>query len=189
MRVEIIQHHPDDFSFGVTRCQMLHAMGKVDFGAALHDQDITPALLGFAHHHQIAHPHALIFDIISGRFARPHWDGVTYLGNELFRAFIEADDGTHRIENGAEALALAQKNTYDLILMDMQMPKLNGIDATRAIRKLPGYAETPILAMTANAFVEDRRRCIEAGMNDHIGKPVDPKKLFEVLLKWLARGK
>ncbi|MDP3638905.1 MAG: response regulator, partial [Azonexus sp.] len=92
-------------------------------------------------------------------------------------------------ENGAEALALAQKNTYDLILMDMQMPKLNGIDATRAIRKLPGYAETPILAMTANAFVEDRRRCIEAGMNDHIGKPVDPKKLFEVLLKWLARGK
>ena len=92
-------------------------------------------------------------------------------------------------ENGAEALALAQEHNYSLILMDVQMPKMNGIEATQAIRKLPGYAATPILAMTANAFDEDRQACINAGMNDHIGKPVDPDKLFETLYKWLIQAK
>jgi CheY-like chemotaxis protein len=83
---------------------------------------------------------------------------------------------------------MAKQNRYSLILMDMQMPNLNGIDATREIRNLPGYTQTPILAMTANAFDEDRQVCLEAGMNDHIGKPVDPVKLFETLLKWLSVG-
>jgi signal transduction histidine kinase len=91
-------------------------------------------------------------------------------------------------EDGREALALAQQNRYDLILMDMQMPNLNGVDATRAIRALPGYAQTPILAMTANAFDEDRQVCLAAGMNDHIGKPVEPERLFETLLKWLEKA-
>jgi signal transduction histidine kinase/ActR/RegA family two-component response regulator len=88
-------------------------------------------------------------------------------------------------EDGVQAVELAKRTRYALILMDMQMPNLNGVDATRAIRALPGYAETPILAMTANAFNEDRQVCIDAGMNDHIGKPVDPERLFETLLKWL----
>jgi signal transduction histidine kinase/CheY-like chemotaxis protein len=92
-------------------------------------------------------------------------------------------------ENGAEALALAQENNYKLILMDIQMPKMNGIEATRAIRGLPNYSATPILAMTANAFDEDRQACIEAGMDDHIGKPIDPEKLFETLYKWLSQAK
>jgi signal transduction histidine kinase len=91
-------------------------------------------------------------------------------------------------EDGVQAVAMAKQNRYALILMDMQMPNLNGVDATRAIRALPGYAETPILAMTANAFDEDRQVCIEAGMNDHIGKPVDPDRLFETLLKWMERA-
>jgi PAS domain S-box-containing protein len=88
-------------------------------------------------------------------------------------------------ENGEEAVAMAAASAYPLILMDMQMPKMNGIEATLAIRALPGYRETPILAMTANAFEDDRLRCIEAGMNEHISKPVDPDLLFDTLLKWL----
>jgi PAS domain S-box-containing protein len=88
-------------------------------------------------------------------------------------------------EDGLKAVELAKQTRYALILMDMQMPRMNGIDATRAIRMLPGYAQTPILAMTANAFDEDRQVCLNAGMNDHIAKPVVPETLFETLLKWL----
>jgi signal transduction histidine kinase/ActR/RegA family two-component response regulator len=111
------------------------------------------------------------------------------INQEVSRGLLE-DAGLEidLAEDGVEAVALAQQNRYALILMDMQMPNLNGVDATRAIRALPGYAEIPILAMTANAFDEDRQVCIEAGMNDHIGKPVDPDKLFETLLKWLERA-
>jgi signal transduction histidine kinase/DNA-binding response OmpR family regulator len=88
-------------------------------------------------------------------------------------------------ENGAEAVAMAQRHSYDLILMDMQMPVLGGLEATRAIRGLPACQSTPILAMTANVYDEDRLRCLEAGMNEHLGKPVDPEQLFDLLLKWL----
>jgi len=88
--------------------------------------------------------------------------------------------------NGSEALALARQNSYDLILMDMQMPVMDGLSATRAIRQLAGYAATPILAMTANAFAEDRQQCTAAGMNDFVTKPATPARLFLTLVKWLG---
>ena len=87
--------------------------------------------------------------------------------------------------DGAQALDMAINHRYDLILMDMQMPELDGLGATQAIREIDGYAETPIIAMTANAFAEDRALCLDAGMNDFIAKPVDPDKLFVIMLKWL----
>jgi PAS domain S-box-containing protein len=88
---------------------------------------------------------------------------------------------------GAEALRMAAENDYALILMDVQMPELDGLEATRAIRALPGRAATPILAMTANAFEEDRRDCLAAGMNDFVAKPMEPDQMFGMLLKWMGQ--
>ena len=88
-------------------------------------------------------------------------------------------------EDGVAAVAQAQKVTYAAILMDMQMPNLNGIDAAQQIRQLPGYRNIPIIAMTANVFAEDKVQCIEAGMNDFLIKPVMPDKLYAALCLWL----
>jgi CheY-like chemotaxis protein len=87
--------------------------------------------------------------------------------------------------DGSEALAMARQHRYALILMDMQMPNMNGVDATKAIRQDSLNTDTPILAMTANAFEEDRQTCLTAGMNDHLGKPVAPETLYSKLLYWL----
>ncbi|TYC60849.1 response regulator [Zoogloea oleivorans] len=87
--------------------------------------------------------------------------------------------------DGIEAIECVQARSYDLILMDMQMPRMDGLDATRAIRALPGGCEVPIIALTANAFIEDRQRCLAAGMNSHLGKPVTPAMLATVLGQWL----
>ncbi|MCB4361285.1 ATP-binding protein [Quatrionicoccus australiensis] len=88
-------------------------------------------------------------------------------------------------ENGKQAVEMAEKTAYDLILMDMQMPVLNGLEATRRILALPERAATRVVAMTANAFSEDREACLAVGMVDHIGKPVNPEVLYAKLLHWL----
>ncbi len=94
---------------------------------------------------------------------------------------IEADV----VDTGVAAVAKARDARFALILMDVQMPEMDGVDATKAIRQLPGMADLPIVAMTANAFAKDREACLEAGMNDHLSKPVIAHELYRVLEKWL----
>ncbi|MBF0447267.1 MAG: response regulator [Magnetococcales bacterium] len=87
--------------------------------------------------------------------------------------------------NGKVALDMIRKESFDGILMDMQMPVMDGLAATREIRKSPQFNALPIIAMTANAMIGDRDACLTAGMQDHITKPIDPSALYSTLAKWI----
>ena len=109
------------------------------------------------------------------------------LNQEVAKALLhEAGVNVDLAENGAIAVDKLRTHTYDLVLMDMQMPVMDGLSATRAIRELPGTDTLPIVAMTANAMSGDRERCLAAGMNDHIAKPIDVNVLFAKLRQWIA---
>ena len=89
-------------------------------------------------------------------------------------------------QNGQVALDMLAQTAYDLVLMDMQMPVMDGLAATRLLRQNPAWANLPVLAMTANAMSRDRDLCLEAGMNGHLAKPIDPDELFATLLQWIT---
>jgi PAS domain S-box-containing protein len=109
------------------------------------------------------------------------------LNQEVATEFLQALGLTVDLAaDGVLALQKMQRQGYDVVLMDMQMPVMDGLSATRAIRQLPGLQALPIIAMTANAMAQDRERCIEAGMNDHIAKPIDVQELVAKLRRWAA---
>ena len=91
--------------------------------------------------------------------------------------------------NGVEAVEAVKKGGYEAILMDMQMPEMDGYQATGVIRQNVRLDQLPIIAMTAHAMQGDREKCLEAGMNDYISKPIDPEILFETIQKWVKPGK
>jgi len=92
-------------------------------------------------------------------------------------------------EDGIAAIEQLERHAYDLILMDMQMPRLDGLGATARIRQMACGQSVPILAMTANVFAEDKENCLAAGMNDFVSKPVDPAVLYQTLLHWLQKAR
>ena len=111
------------------------------------------------------------------------------INREIALAILEdADLVTDIAEDGDIAVEMSAKNDYALILMDMQLPRMSGVDATMLIRTSVTGKQVPIVAMTANAFVEDKKRCMEAGMNDFLAKPFNPEDLFAMILKWISRG-
>ena len=111
------------------------------------------------------------------------------LNQEVAAGLLEDVGATVGIANhGGEALELLRTARFDFVLMDMQMPVMDGLQATRLIRENPAFAGLPVLAMTANARGEDRARCLEAGMNDFLTKPVMPDRLYAALAKWLMPG-
>jgi two-component system sensor histidine kinase/response regulator len=107
------------------------------------------------------------------------------------RELLESEGvNVHIAGNGRAAIdAVASDGTIDVVLMDLQMPKLDGIAATREIRANPAFARLPIIAMTAHAMAAERDRCLEAGMNDYLSKPFDPARLYELLGRWLSQAR
>jgi polar amino acid transport system substrate-binding protein len=90
--------------------------------------------------------------------------------------------------NGDEAVRAVKEKDFEAVLMDIQMPVMDGYQATREIRKDERFKDLPIIAMTAHAMAGDQERCLEAGMNDYVSKPIDPEKLFSTLIKWIKPG-
>ncbi|MBF0348074.1 MAG: response regulator [Magnetococcales bacterium] len=126
--------------------------------------------------------------------AHPHFSGARILvaedneiNQQVARELLEKV-GIHVTiaHNGAEAVALSERDSFDAILMDLQMPLLDGFGATKLIRRKKNARQLPIIAMTANAMAGDRERCLEAGMNDHVAKPVIPRELYSTLLQWIG---
>ena len=103
----------------------------------------------------------------------------------LSRAGITSD----LAENGQDAVDMVYAEDYDAVLMDCQLPLMDGYEATGKIRELERFAELPIIAMTANVLSGDRERSLSSGMNDHVGKPVNPKEIYRVLDKWIGRNR
>ncbi len=188
------------------RCVMVTAHGREELRQAAVASGVTTVLLKPV-------SASLLFDTlieVLGGYAAPHRSGLpetvtaeddlaalrgarillvedNELNQEVAKAMLESLGLIVDLaQNGAVALEKVQQASYDLVFMDMQMPVMDGLAATRAIRRLPGTGVVPIVAMTANVLQQDRERCFEAGMNDYLGKPIDPAWLTAALKRWLA---
>ena len=167
-----------------------HVLTKPVSESALHDA-MLEALLGngaidLPAHRVPQRPGTAVHDFGAIAGARILLVDDVELNRTVALAFL-ADTGVHVdvATHGREALEMARARPYDLVLMDIQMPEMDGLTATREIRKEARLRTLPIVAMTAHAMTGDRERSLEAGMNDHLTKPIDPEALYTALLRWI----
>jgi two-component system sensor histidine kinase/response regulator len=148
--------------------------------------DTTLAVLQASDNSANITPSAVLHDVSLTRGARVLLVEDNEINQEVALGQLEdAEVEVDVAENGEVAVRMVQAKAYDLVLMDMQMPVMDGIEATRVIRSDQRFVALPIIAMTANAMTADRDKCLEAGMNDHISKPIDAQELFRVVSQWM----
>jgi two-component system, sensor histidine kinase and response regulator len=153
--------------------------------------DTTLSVLGVDDDHsriEVEQPEGQ-FDISNLRGARVLLVEDNEINQEVALGQLEdAEVEVDVADNGEIAVNMVRSKDYDIVLMDMQMPVMDGLEATRIIRSDSRFDQLPIVAMTANAMAVDRDRCLEAGMNDHIAKPIDPDQLFGALNRWIGQS-
>jgi signal transduction histidine kinase/CheY-like chemotaxis protein len=148
--------------------------------------DSAIAVLGVSPENVSETPGTTTHDLSRLRGARILLVEDNELNREVALGLLEdAHLSIDQAENGEVAVRMVSERSYEIVLMDMQMPVMDGITATKAIRSNSKFASLPIVAMTANVMATDREKCIEAGMNDHVSKPIDPEELFKTLLRWI----
>ena len=175
------------------REEVLKQAEENDFANVL-IKPVTPSMLFDSAVEVLATNHEKVFDVPSSpalnlsclRGAHVLLVEDNELNREVALGLLEdAHVSIDLAEDGEVAVRMVSKHDYDLVLMDMQMPVMDGIAATKAIRSNPQLRRVPIIAMTANVMATDRDKCFEAGMDDHVSKPIDPDELFATLLRWI----
>ncbi|HEY9193644.1 MAG TPA: response regulator, partial [Methyloversatilis sp.] len=185
-RIIVTAHGRDDLMHSAAACGIEHVLIKPISASVLFDTSMR--LLGATRHANVVTEPAVRpgIDLSAIAGARILLVEDNDLNQQVAREILTAAGFMVDVAaDGAIAVAKVQEAPYDIVLMDMQMPVMDGVTATKVIRTLPGCADLPIVAMTANAMAGDRERCFAAGMNDHIAKPVDPEDLWVKLLRYV----
>jgi CheY-like chemotaxis protein len=192
----------------VPKIVMVTAFGRQDVGMRAEEMGVDGYLLKPVNASQLSDTLVDVFGVVGADKPAKRDDSRKYDATGMRILLVEDNDVNQQVatellqsvgtivtvaNDGAEAVRLLttgdETSSFDLVLMDLQMPDMDGFTATRLLRNDPRLRKLPIIALTAHALVEDRQRCLDAGMNDHVSKPIDPDALFATLARWTkSRG-